>query len=133
MGISLSALLLLALACALLSYAIYKRQKKAALARQELQAQRWRQQHIDWFEGLDSAAESWLAALKLLALEEQTQRQEAARQLSTVLIEQLLGKSYLRQICTVDSQPTQGYAGFVQALDSTATSQIASRQKRQLL
>ena len=79
------------------------------------------------------ALESWLAALKLPALEEQTQKQEAARQLSTVLIEQLLGRSSLRRICMEDSQPTQGYVGSVQPSDSTATSQTTGQLTRQPL
>ena len=133
MEILLSVLLLFVLSCALLLRAIGWRQKRAEQGRQETQAQLWRQQHIDWVEGLDLSLESWLAALKLPALEEQTQRQEAARQLSTVLIERLLGKSCLRQISTVDLQPMQDYAGSVLPLDSKATSRTKGRQTRKPL
>ena len=79
------------------------------------------------------ASESWLAVLKLPVLEGQTQKQEAARQRCTVLIEQLLGRSSLRRICSEDSQPTQGYVGSVQLSDNIATSQTTSQLTRQAL
>ena len=103
-------------------------------AKQEAQRVEERQQRdIAKCIAIEGDLRAWLMMLKLPALEEQRQKQEAPRQLSTVLIEQLLGRSSLRRIRMEDSQPTQGYVGSVPPSDSTATSQTTGQLTRQPL
>ena len=102
-GILLVVLTLLALAWLAVLYASRKQDEIL-----ETQIQGWRQQQLlqtrKKTEEMDAALESWLLGLGLPQLEAQTQRQEAARQLSTALIEILLETPCHRQICTADLQ-----------------------------
>ena len=79
-----------------LFYAINRSDKKLVLQLAQLSLQEQRQQER-WILDMDSALAEWLVVLELPALATEKQRQEAARQLCTVLIERLLGQSCHRQ------------------------------------
>lgn len=56
-------------------------------------------------EELDMAIAEWLLMLKLPQLEEQTKREEAARQLSTLLIEKLMLRRCPARLSMTGHQP----------------------------
>ena len=75
----------LVLCAAVLFYVIQRLDKKYQNSQLLL-----REQQTKPLEDLDTAIAEWLLILKLPQLEEQTKREAAARQLSTLLIEKLM-------------------------------------------
>lgn len=83
-------------------YALYKWEVRRERLRQEKRALQ-----PNPLEALDEALADWLLVLELPQFEDQTRRQEAARQLSTLLIEKLMRRKCPDRHPMTDRQDSQ--------------------------